>query len=776
MEELKRIENPDNETLFRVGLTRDEFSRLVGMLGRYPNLVEMGMVGALWSEHCGYKSSKAHLKKLPTEGDRVLQGPGENAGVVRVNDDLAAVFKIESHNHPSAVEPFHGAATGVGGIIRDVFAMGARPLAILDPLRFGPITRYYDQKVDKKTVSRNRYLLSGVTAGIAFYGNCIGIPTVGGELVFHESYSLNPLMNGLCLGIVKPGEIIRASAKKPGSKLVLVGAKTGRDGIQGATFASVGLAEDVHLLRPAVQIGDPFLEKCLLEATLALRNHPALIGVQDLGAAGLTSSASEMASRGGVGVSINLENVPLRAKSLTPYETMLSESQERMLMVLDEEGIEDVYRQFRNWDLDATVIGEVIGERVVNVWLGETEVARLPVDVLVEGAPVLTREQSYRSPNSKTLPSHKILVSELSERKLPSQFPACLRCRNEYERALCQLMAHPNSLSRKIVWEHYDRQVQINTIADAETADASVLRLKGYKEGLSISTDGPGHLVAIDPFLGGVHAIKEAYLNVLCTGAEPIAYTNCLNFASPEIPEVMASFAGTVDGMVQASRALSTPVVSGNVSFYNETAGARVMPTPVIGMLGVLNDANRALKIAWTEGDTVFLLASGDFNLFGSGLLVDVLGNLGGWLKDVDFNLLLNIKQFVLEANALGLIESLHDVNSSGLLMALIECAIAGKGARIELPYELLANSDPFQILFGYPTIGVVGTCREENFQRVFGLAQRRSLPLMPIGRVGGGLFSLCVGNESSPLVNLDVQDIKSLYLEGLSFWLSNDY
>lgn len=770
--ELGPIENPDDATLFRVGLTREEFSRLVKMLGRFPNLVEMGMVGALWSEHCGYKSSKIHLKKLPTDGERVLQGPGENAGVVKISDELAAVFKIESHNHPSAVEPFHGAATGVGGIIRDIFAMGARPIALLDPLRFGPITDFYNPKVDSRVIARNRYLLNGVTAGIAFYGNCIGIPTVGGELVFHEGYSLNPLMNGLCLGIVNPREIIRASAREVGSKLVLVGAKTGRDGLQGATFASVELAEDVLSSRPAVQVGDPFLEKCLLEATLALRNHPALVAVQDLGAAGLTSSASEMAGRGGVGVRLHLERVPLRVKELSPYEIMLSESQERMLMIIKDEGLEDVYREFANWQLDASLIGEVIDEKVVSVCLNGQEIARLPVDVLISGAPILNRKIEISEKASPIGFNLSVALKELGEKRLPSDFPECVRCRNNFERASCLLVAHPNNAGKRLIWEHYDHQVQTNTVALPEAADSAILRVKGEDFALALTTDGPGHLVQIDPFIGGTYAVKEAYLNLLCSGAEPIAYTNCLNFASPEVPEVMGSFAKCVEGMAHASSALATPVVSGNVSFYNESSGVRIIPTPVIGMLGIIPNVKRSLFIAWEPEKEIFLITSGKFNLFGSCLFTDIFHENSGSLEEIDFGFLVRLKDFVLMSGPERLISSLHDVDSSGLLLSLIECTVNGVGARVMLPDN--GTQEIEKHLFGYPPIGVIGTCAEENLSKLVKLGDSLGIDVVRLGRTGGSTLSVFIQGERSPLISIEVSALRKVREGALSYWLNS--
>ncbi len=775
MNDFETIDNPDDTLLARVGLTRDEFSRLCEKLQRSPNIIEMGMVGALWSEHCGYKSSKLHLQKLPTSGERVLQGPGENAGVVQVNEDVAVVFKIESHNHPSAVEPFHGSATGIGGIIRDVFTMGARPIALLDPLRFGPITNFYNPKLEKNLVQRNRYLMNGVTAGISFYGNCVGIPTVGGELLFHESYSLNPLMNGLCLGIAHPKELIFASARELGSKLVLVGAKTGRDGIQGATFASVELTEDVQRSRPAVQVGDPFLEKCLLEASLRLKAHPGLIGVQDLGAAGLTSSSVEMASRGGVGVRLYLDKVPLRTKHLSPYEIMLSESQERMLMVVKEEALADIYREFSKWGLDASVIGEVIEEKVVSIYINGAEVARLPVELLVKGAPVLERKQSPPTPPKEFIADTRIIALELSKRKLPANFPVSILCRNEYERALSLLSAHPNCASKRIVWEHYDRQVQINTVLDAETSDSAVLRIKGTKEGIALTTDGPAHLVAMDARLGGMHAVKEAYLNVLCSGAEPVAFTNCLNFASPEVPEVMHSFAECVEGMAYASRLLNTPVVSGNVSFYNETASSRIIPTPVIGMLGIVNDVEQSLSFKWHEEREAFLITSSDFTLAGSVILTDVLGDFMGRLVAPDLQFLLRLKDFILQANSKGLISSLHDIDSSGLLHALLECTLSGVGASLTLPTELLSNQDSLTLLFGYPSVGAIGTSKAKDFPKIIKLAEKHEIRLFHLGRTGGNFLTIYDGLNKTPLINLEVGLFASLYNCALVFFLTHN-
>ena len=766
---------PDDATLHRVGLKRHEYEDLRARLGRKPNIVEMGMVGAMWSEHCAYKSSKLHLRKLPTAGERVLQGPGENAGIVRLTDQAAVAFKIESHNHPSAVEPFQSAATGIGGIIRDIFAMGARPIASLDPLRFGPITGFYNPQVPRAVVERNRYLMNGVVSGIAHYGNCIGIPTVGGELVFDESYSANPLMNGLSLGVVHADEIIRAMARGEGNKVVLVGAKTGPDGVQGATFASVDLAEDVTQDRPAVQVGDPFLEKCLLEATLALRTHPALIGVQDLGAAGLTSSSCEMAGRGKVGLRLNLDVVPLRAVTLTPYEIMLSESQERMLMVLQKEGVDDVYREFARWELDATVIGEVIAEPVVSLWMGGEEIVRLPTALLTDEAPELNRPTSERPQEALPAVEGRLLVEEAVSRKLPADFPVQARCRTAVERALCLLVAHPNQVSKRLVWQQYDFQVRDNTVLGPEAGDAAVLRLKGFPTGIAISTDGPGHLATLDPYLGGVHAIKEAYLNLVASGAEPLAYTNCLNFANPEVPGVMWEFVNVVEGMAEASRALAVPVVSGNVSFYNETVGSRVIPTPVIGMVGMIPEVKRALRFLWGPDEVVFIISEGRWRLAGSALAWDLLHERRGLPEQVNLDVLARLKRFVLAANRRGLLASLHDIDSAGLMPALAECALSGVGAEVEIPLGLLEDAaDVETVFFGYPPAGLVGSCPREKFGELAEETAKHRLDIRKLGETGGSEVIVRAPGEQSAAIVMDTGAVKTIHTRALGYWMSS--
>ncbi len=766
---------PDAKTLARVGLTRPEYDELCRRLGRLPNIVEMGMAGAMWSEHCAYKSSRPHLRKFPTTGPRVLQGPGENAGAVALNESIAAVFKIESHNHPSAVEPFQAAATGVGGIIRDIFSMGARPIATLDPLRFGPITDFYDEGMAREAIERNRFLFAGVVAGIAHYGNCVGLPTIGGEVVFDESYSMNPLMNGLCLGIIKPGDIILAHAKGEGNRVLLVGAKTGADGVQGATFASVDLAEDVAQDRPAVQIGDPFLEKCLIEATLALKGHPALIGLQDLGAAGLTSSSCEMAGRGMVGLKLDLDKVPLRQKDIGPYEIMLSESQERMLMIVNKDGVGTVEKEFAHWGLDSADIGEVIAEPVVSLWWKGEEVVHLPTALLTTEAPEYERPMAPLTAPEPLKLNATEAVMLAAKRSLPAAFPVRVDAKTPQERALALILAHPNNASKRVVWQQYDHQVIDNTICAPEAADAGVLRIKAQPGGIACSTDGPGHLCALDPRLGGVHAVKEAYLNVVAVGAEPLAYTNCLNFASPEDPVVMAGFCAIVEGMAEASRALGTPVVSGNVSFYNQTVGGRVMPTPVIGMVGYIPDVSRTLRHKFAvAGLELFCIAFGEWKLDGSCLAWDILHERDGSLAAINLAKLAALKDLVLKANADDLLACAHDIDSGGLALALAECCHGGRGADIVLPNELISEAGGLdKALFGFPPVGIILGAHPSCGKALTAMAAEHGLAAHLLGKSVGDILRIGAEGEPSRSIDIPAQTLAAVHGQALSYWLS---
>ena len=580
----------DRATLDRHGLTGEEYARIVELLGREPNLTELGLFSVMWSEHCSYKSSRVHLKTLPTQGARVLQGPGENAGAVDIGGGLAAVFKIESHNHPSFIEPYQGAATGVGGIIRDIFTMGARPIALLDSLRFGPLED-----------ARSRRVLKGVVSGIGGYGNSIGIPTIGGEVMFDESYAGNPLVNVFCLGIARHGEIVRSAASGVGNPVYYVGAKTGRDGIHGATMASAEFDESSAEKRPAVQVGDPFMEKLLLEACLEVMKTDACVGVQDMGAAGLTCSTCETGAHGAVGVEIDVARVPQRESGMTPYEIMLSESQERMLLIVKRGREADVERIFEKWDLHAVRIGEVIADRRLRIREHGQVVADVPNVALTDEAPVYQRP--IREPDGRQ-ELQRIPRSELGRAPRPAD-------------ALLRLLGSPTVASKAWIYRQYDYMVRTNTLASAG-ASAGVVRVKGTPRALAMSVDGNGRFAFLDPRRGAELAVAEAARNVACAGALPIGATNCLNFGNPERPEVMWQFAEAVAGLAEACRALEVPITGGNVSLYNETDGRPILPTPVVGVVGVLEDASRVLTRVFPSAGLEILL------------LGENLGELGG--------------------------------------------------------------------------------------------------------------------------------------------------
>jgi phosphoribosylformylglycinamidine synthase II len=567
------------ELLARHNLTPGEYERICNALGRAPNLTELGLFSVMWSEHCSYKSSKLHLRSLPTTGPRVLQGPGENAGAVDIGDGLAAVFKIESHNHPSFIEPYQGAATGVGGILRDIFTMGARPLAILDSLRFGPLDE-----------PRTRRLLTGVVAGIGGYGNAFGCPTVGGEVLFEECYAANPLVNALCLGLAKADRIFRGRAQGVGNTVFYVGAKTGRDGIHGATMASAEFGEGSEERRPTVQVGDPFMEKVLLEACLEALRTGAVVGIQDMGAAGLACSTSEMGARAGTGIEIDVAKVPKREPGMTAYEVMLSESQERMLLVAEQGREAEIVSVFEKWDLHAEPIGRVVAEKRLRVWNGDRLEADVPNEALTEDAPV------YERPWVE--PANPAAAFDV----LALQPPADLGG------ALLAVLASPALANKRWISRQYDSTVRANTIV-GPGSDAAVVRVKGTRKALALATDGNGRYCWLDPFEGARLAVAEACRNVVAAGGRPLGATNCLNFGNPERPEIMGQLVRAIAGMGEACRALEVPITGGNVSLYNETDGRAIYPTPVVGVVGLLEDASRALT-AWfkAEGDAVYLL------------------------------------------------------------------------------------------------------------------------------------------------------------------------
>ena len=579
------------------GVTRDEYARIQKILGRDPNITELGIFSVMWSEHCSYKSSKVHLKRLPTKGKLVVQGPGENAGVVDIGDGLVAAFKIESHNHPSYVEPFQGATTGVGGILRDIFTMGARPIAILDSLRFGEIIP--GKSTTERDSAANRRILDGVIRGVAHYGNCFGVPTIGGEVVFEPCYSQNPLVNALALGIARSEDIFLAKAKGLGNPVIYVGAKTGRDGIHGASLlASAEFTEESQQKRPNVQVGDPFVEKLLLEACLEAMKTGAIVAIQDMGAAGLTCSTCEMASRGGTGIEIDLAKVPQRETGMSPYEIMLSESQERMLLVAEKGREHEVLDVFKKWGLDATVVGEVTAGGLLVVKDHGKVVAQIPAHPLAEEGPVYNRHIAAPAPRAESEKDWFHFAAEKTD--LTANFK--------------RLLASPTIASKHWITEQYDTSVRTNTLAGPGASDAAIVRIKeseknGVLRALALSTDCNGRWCQLNPKLGAMHAVAEAARNVAASGARPIAATNCLNFGSPEKPEVMWQFSQTIDGLGEACTALGTPITGGNVSFYNETLGKSIYPTPVIGILGILDDASKALKIAFrNEGDIIVLL------------------------------------------------------------------------------------------------------------------------------------------------------------------------
>ena len=717
------------EALDQIALSRDEYELIVQKLEREPNEVELGMFGALWSEHCGYKHSKALLGLFPTKGAAVQVEAGqENAGVVDIGDGLSVVFKVESHNHPSAVEPYQGAATGVGGIIRDILAMGARPIALLNSLRFGPLDD-----------ARNRYLFEGVVAGISGYGNCVGIPDVGGEVAFAESYAGNPLVNAMCVGVLPHGGLVRAAASTPGSLLLLVGAATGRDGIHGASGLASRTFEEEREMRPTVQVGDPFLEKVLVEACLEVAGAGYLEGMQDLGAAGLTSSVVEAAERGGTGFELDVALVPRRESGMTPYEVMLSESQERMLLIVSPEHLDDVAGVMDRWDLSHTVIGRATGDGIARIVDGPETVAEAPVSVLVD-AP------RYRPPGTR--PAE---LDALHAAPMPGAPPSM-----GAGDVLLRLLAAPNIASRRSIYRRYDHEVQTNTMVKPGQADAAVLRVRGSARGLAIATDGNGRHTYLEPYVGGAMAVAEACRNVACTGARPQAVTDCLNFGNPEKPEVYYQLEQTIRGIADACRALGVPVVSGNVSLYNETRGQAIYPTPVIGAVGVLTDVGARLTAGFaTQGDAIVLLGSaaitGDVaTLGGSEYLAYVHGKVIGQ-PSIDLEAEARLQRLLVELAEARLLGSAHDCADGGLGVALAESAIVG-GIGASLDATVAGRWDA--ALFGEAASRVVVSAPEGDVDAVLDRAEAAGVPAMRLGSVGGerlrweGLFDL-------PLVGL---------------------
>jgi phosphoribosylformylglycinamidine synthase len=703
------------------GLSREEYDRVIRLLGREPSYTELGLFAALWSEHCSYKSSRALLRRLPTEGPQVLQGPGENAGVVDLGDGLALVMKIESHNHPSFIEPFQGAATGVGGILRDIFTMGARPIALLDSLRFGP-----------PEDATSAYLLSSVVAGIAHYGNCFGCPTVGGEVTFAPEYARNPLVNVLCLGIVPRGRIFRGRADGAGNTLVYVGARTGRDGIHGATMASETFDETSAERRPTVQVGDPFTEKLLLEACLEAFQTGAVIGIQDMGAAGLACSAAEMPARAGTGAEIDLERVPLRERGMTPYEIFLSESQERMLLVVAAGREAEVQRIFAKWELDGVPIGRVTADGVLRARMHGELVAEVPVRALTDDAPV------YERPRAR--PAWLDAARALD--------PAALAEPADLTAALLALLATPTIASKQAVWRQYDHMVGTNTIV-LPGSDAAVLRLKGTSRAVAVATDGNGRYGYLDPFQGGALAVAEAARNVVCAGGRPIALTDCLNFGSPERPDIMWQFAEAVDGIAAACRALALPVVGGNVSFYNETLGRAILPTPIVGVAGLLEDAERRTTQWFKEpGDLVLLLGEAPGGLGGSEYLATFHGRVAGVPAPLDLDRERAVQAACLAAIEAGCVRSAHDCAEGGLAVALAECCITGSapmGAEVALDRRQGGPERLDALLFGEAPSRILLSVAPREWPRIERIVSEWAVPLAVLGRVGGDRLTILV-------------------------------
>lgn len=721
------------EVLEQHGLTPEEYDRIVELLGREPNLTELGMFSVMWSEHCSYKSSRVHLKTLPTKGARVLQGPGENAGAVDIGDGLAAVFKIESHNHPSFIEPYQGAATGVGGIIRDIFTMGARPIALLDSLRFGPLTD-----------ARTRRIVKGVVAGIGGYGNSIGIPTVGGEVMFDESYRGNPLVNVFCLGIAKQNEIIRGQASGPGNPVYYVGAKTGRDGIHGATMASAEFDDRLEEKRPAVQVGDPFMEKLLLEACLELMKTDACVGMQDMGAAGLTCATSETGSRGGVGIEVDVRLVPQRETGMTPYEIMLSESQERMLIIVKRGREAEVEQIFEKWDLHAVKIGEVTADGLLRVRDGGTVVAEIPNLALTDEAPV------YRRPIQE--PEGMAALRQIPRNGL-KPLPSA-------EEAFLALLEAPTIASKRWIYRQYDHMVRTNTIV-LTGLGAAVVRVKGTNRALAMSVDGNGRYVYLDPRQGARLAVAEAARNVACAGGLPIGATNCLNFGNPERPEIMWQFAEAIAGMGEACRALDTPITGGNVSLYNETDGTAILPTPVVGIVGLLEDASKALaRVFPAEGLDIVLFGANHGELGGSEYLLTLHGLLRGQPPVLDLERERALQQLLVRLAADGRIRSAQDCAEGGLAVALAECCFdtGGLGAAVDLApaasdggVDLVAAT-----LFGESASRVIVSVEPAATAAVLEAAARAGVPAARIGTTGGDRIRIAV--EGTTVVDVDVR------------------
>lgn len=708
-----------------MGLSDEEFGMVKNIIGRLPNYTELGLFSVMWSEHCSYKNSKPVLRKFPTTGERVLQGPGEGAGIVDIGDNQAVVFKIESHNHPSAIEPYQGAATGVGGIIRDVFSMGSRPIALLNSLRFGEL----------KT-PRVKYLFEEVVAGIAGYGNCIGIPTVGGEVQFDPCYEGNPLVNAMCVGLINHEDIKKGQAHGAGNTVMYVGASTGRDGIHGATFASEELSEESESKRPAVQVGDPFMEKLLLEACLELVKSDALVGIQDMGAAGLTSSSAEMASKAGMGIEMYLDDVPQRETGMTAYEMMLSESQERMLIVVKKGREQEIVDLFKKYDLAAVAIGKVTDDKMLRLFHKGEMVAEVPADALAEEAPV------YHKPSKE--PAYFAEFQNMNVETPQVE---------DYNETLLALLSQPTIASKEWVYDQYDYQVRTSTVV-TPGSDAAVVRVRGTNKALAMTTDCNSRYIYLDPETGGKIAVAEAARNIVCSGAEPLAITDCLNYGNPEKPEIFWQIEKSVEGMSAACRTLATPVIGGNVSLYNERSGEAIYPTPTVGMVGLVHDLAHVTTQEFKQaGDLVYVIGETKEEFGGSELQKMLNGKIFGKSPSIDLETEAKRQKQLLAAIQTGLVQSAHDLAEGGLATALAESLMGtALGADVQVAGEAVVA------LFAETQSRFLVSVKREN-QAAF----EQAVEAYHIGEVTD-TSKLVIRGEKEELVNLDVQKMRTAW------------
>lgn len=741
-----------DEILKEHNLKKDEYENILKILGRKPNLVELGIFSAMWSEHCSYKHSKPILKKFPTKGKYVLQGPGENAGIIDTGLDIGIAFKIESHNHPSAVEPFQGAATGVGGILRDIFTMGARPVAVLDSLRFGNLNS-----------AKTQHLLHGVVSGIAFYGNCVGIPTVAGETVFEPCYEDNCLVNAMTVGIVDKKKIKKGIAKGVGNSVMYIGALTGRDGIHGASFASAELNEENQKRRSSVQVADPFMEKLLLEATLELIEKNLIIGIQDMGAAGLTSSSSEMAYRAGTGIEIDIDKVPKREQGMNAYEVMLSESQERMLLVCDKKNEKKVEKVLKKWGLHAEKIGRVIKEQKFIVYEKGKKVVDIPVRALTDSSYKYFPLKKQKGKKPAYLENSTIKISDIKEPENP-------------EEILKKLLSSPNISCKSNIWRQYDHMVQTNTFT-LPGSDSAVINIKHKNLMLAMSTDGNGRYVYLDPFKGGMIAVAEAARNVSMSGAVPVAFTNCLNFGNPEDPEVFWQFEKAVEGMACAAKVLKTPVISGNVSFYNESVKEAIYPTPVVGMVGYIKGEkkNYTKQYFQSDGDIIVLLGNTKEEIGASEYLKEIHGLVKGPVPDIDLKKEIGLQKTCIEGIRKGIIKSAHDISKGGFAVALAESCISARlfgakpiGAYIELQSDIRIDA----LLFGETQSRAIVTVKKDKVIELKKIALKNKILATEIGKTGGNRLIINIdwaSKKYSRKLNITLEELENFWFNGVN-------